>query len=138
MRRDGTAYPQAAARDGVRLDAARTRKERKYPELLHTRRCKLVVCAMKVGALVRESLVFLLFVAKAKARGVPAALQKSTEYCYLRRWSTMLAVSAQTAFAASLLGEATGKTPAHADVQPALGEVLCDRGVPTEGPSRLV
>ena len=139
VRRDGTAYPQAAARDGVRLDAARTRKERKYPELLHTRRCKLVVCAMEVGGRwSEEAWSFLSLLAKAKARGVPAALQKSTEYCYLRRWSTMLAVSAQTAFAASLLGEATGKTPAHADVLPALGEVLCDRGVPAEGPSRLV
>ena len=139
VRRDGSAYPRAAVRDGVRLEAARARKEKKYLELLATRRCKLVVCAMEVGGRwSEEAWTLLTLLAKAKARGVPAALQRSTEYCFLRRWSTMLAVSAQTAFAASLLGEATGKTPAHADVLPELGDVLCDRELPAEGPSRLL
>ena len=40
LRRDGTAYPRAAATDGVRLEAARQRKENKYPELLNSRRCR--------------------------------------------------------------------------------------------------
>ena len=48
VQRDGTAYPRTAAEDGIRLEIARTRKERKYPELLNTRRCRLVVTAMEV------------------------------------------------------------------------------------------
>ena len=49
VKADGTAQPQAARKDGVRLTEARKRKERKYPELLEAQRCKLVVAAMEVG-----------------------------------------------------------------------------------------
>ena len=39
---------------------------------------------------------------------------------------------------ASLLGEPSGKAPAPDDILPELGEVLQDREVPAEGPSRLL
>ena len=50
----------------------------------------------------------------------------------------MVAVAAQTAFAATLVGEPSGKTPAWNDLEPELGEVLCDREVVADGPSRLL
>ena len=45
----------------------------------------------------------------------------------------MIAVAAQSAFAASLLCEATGQTVPHDDWPPPLGELLCDRQVPDIG-----
>ena len=139
VRRNGTAYPRAAAEDGVRLTAARKRKEQKYPELLHTRRCKLVVVAMEVGGRwSEEAWAFLTLLAQAKARTAPKGQKRSTEYCLLRRWSGMIAVAAQTAYAGSLLEEGTGKNPLCDDVLPDWGEVLCDRAVAADGPSRLL
>ena len=46
-----------------------------------------------------------------------------------------MAVAAQTAFAATLVGEPSSKTQAWNDLEPALGEVLCDRLEAAEGPS---
>ena len=86
MRRDGTAYPRAAAEDGVRLEAARKRKEQRYPELLRTRRCRLVVTAMEIGGRwSEEAWTFLSMLAEASAKQGPKAMQRSTQYCLLRR-----------------------------------------------------
>ena len=138
LRRDGTAYPRAAATDGVRLEAARQRKENKYPELLNSRRCKLVMTVMEIGGRwSEEAWSFLEQLAKVKAKTVPVALRRSTEYCFLRRWSQMLGVAAQSAFAATLLGEPAGRIQAWNDQAPDLGEALRDRETPAEGPSRL-
>ena len=73
VRRDGTAYPRAAAENGVRLEAARKRKEDKYPELLNTRRCKLVVTAMEIGGRwSREAWTVLALLTEAKAQQASA------------------------------------------------------------------
>ena len=139
MRRDGTAHPRAAAENGVRLEAARRRKEAKYPELLDTRRCRLVVTAMEIGGRwSEEAWTFLTLLAETKAKTGPKLLEKSTHYCLLRRWSQMVAVAAQSAFAASLLGESSGKTPPCNDFLSNWGEVLCDKEEPAEGVSRLL
>ena len=123
----------------MRLEVARTRKEQKYPELLDNRRCKLVVVAMEIGGRwSEEAWSFLQLLAGTKARTALTQLKRSTEYCSLRRWSGMIAVAAQTAYAGSLLGESTGKNPLHDDVLPDWGDVLCDREVATEGPGRLL
>ena len=138
VRSNGLAYPRAAVENGVRLEAARRRKVNKYPELLHSRRCRLVVAAMEIGGRwSEEAWTFLALLAKVKAETAPAALRRSTEFCFLRRWSTMIAVAAQTAYAASLLGEPAGKAPAPNDQLPELGEALEDRCVPAEGVSKL-
>ena len=138
VRRDGTPYPHAAGEDGVRLEAARTRKEAKYPELRRHRRCRLVVTAMEIGGRWSEELwTFLQLLAQAKAQTVTPALRRSAEYTFLRRWAAMLAVAAQSAFAATLVGEPSAKMQAWNDTMPDLGEVLHDREVPAEGPSRL-
>ena len=66
---NGCAQPQAVEKDGARLEVARTRKERKYPELLNAPRCKLVVAAMEVGGRwSEEAWTFLELLAHAKAR----------------------------------------------------------------------
>ena len=139
LRRDGTAYPRTAAENGVRLDEARRWKERKYPELLHSRRCRLVVTAVEIGGRwSEEAWTFLTSLAEAKSQTAPTVLQRSTQYCLLRRWSQMLAVAVQSAFASTLLGESASKMPLHNCETPEWGEMLCDREVTTEGPSRLL
>ena len=139
VKRDCAPQPKAAVEDGVCLAAARWRKETKYFELLRNRRCRLVVVAHEVGGRwSEEAWTFLTLLARVKAHTAPAALRRSTEYCFLRRWAGMVAVAAQTAFAATLVGEPSGKTPAWHDLEPELGEVLCDREVVADGPSRLL
>ena len=64
-------------------------------------------------------------------------MRRSTEYCLLRRWTSMLAVAAQAAFAGTLLGEAPGKQELADTWGLEWGE-LHDRAVPAEGPSRLL
>ena len=139
VRRDGTAYPRTAAENGVRLEAARRRKELKYPELLDQRRSKLVVAALEIGGQwFEEAWTFFTLLAQAKARSAPGVMRRSTTYTLLRRWSTMLAVAAQSAYASSLLGESSAQMGPHDDLLPEWGDLLQDREVPTEGPSRLV
>ena len=71
----GQPRARAAAEDGVALEAARRRKEAKYWEFLHSRRCHLVVAAMEVGGRWNEeSYDFLVQLAYNKAQTVPAAL----------------------------------------------------------------
>ena len=83
VRRNGTPYPHAAEEDGVRLDAARARKEAKYPELRRNRRCRLVVTAMEVGGRwSEESWTFLRLLAEAKAQTVTPALRRSAAVSY--------------------------------------------------------
>ena len=84
-----------------------------------------------------EAWTFLAFLARAKAETAPQALRKSVEFCFLRRWSTMVAVAAQTGYAASLLGEPAGKASTPNDELPELGEALQDRDLAAEGLSGL-
>ena len=84
-----------------------------------------------------EAWTFLTLLAEAKARTAPGAMRRSTACLLLRRWSGMLAVAAQSAYAASLLGESSGQMVPHDDVLPDWGDLLQDREVPAEGPSRL-
>ena len=84
--------------------AARKKREQTYPELLEARRCRLVVLAFEVGGRWSdESLDFVRRLARAKARSQPEWLRASAAQAYVHRWSGMLAVAAQRAFAASLL-----------------------------------
>ena len=46
---DGEPHPRTANEDGVAADGARRDKEDQYPELLHARRCSLVVVALENG-----------------------------------------------------------------------------------------
>ena len=69
MHCDGTPHDGAANRDGVVLEAARRRKERRYPELVGPRsRARLVVFAVEVGRWSTETMSFLAQLAKARSR----------------------------------------------------------------------
>ena len=99
----------------------------------------VAIVEVEVGVVaMREAWTFLSLLARVKAETAPTALRRSTEFCFLRRWVGFVAVAAQTAFAATLVGELSSKTQAWNDLEPALGEVLCDRLEAAEGPSRLL
>ena len=106
---------------GAALQDARKSKERTYPELLRSRRCRLVVLAIETGGRWSpEATTFLRLLAQTKARAVPNLLRKAVEASLLSRWSAILTHAAQHAFAASLLAldcagtsSTDGDTPLH-------------------------
>ena len=124
VRRNGTPQPGADTEDGVQLQTARRRKELRYRELVQSRRCRLVVLALKVGGRWSDDAVsFVRLLAKAKARTVPQLLRSSARGAFFHRWSGILAVAAQRALAATLLelpvdcaGAVDGDLPALDDV----------------------
>ena len=105
VRRDGRPRRHGDSRPGVALQtAARKKREQTCPELLAARRCRLVVLGFEVGGRwSSESLEFVRRLARAKARSQPDWLRASAAQAYAYRWSGMLAVASQRAFAASLL-----------------------------------
>jgi hypothetical protein len=103
---NGTPASGAAATDGVAISCAEQRKRRRHPELVGSQVAKLVVVACETGGRwSKESADFVQQLAAAKARSAPAAIQASAACGWHRRWSGMLAVAAQTALAATLLGD---------------------------------
>ena len=110
-----------------------------YPELVAARRCQLLVLGVEVGGRIgQEALGFVRQLVNAKARGVPARLCAAARQAHIHRWTGMLAVAAQRAFAMSLLE----LPPATADecdgAEPPLAEVLVDaRAIEPIVPSRL-
>ena len=72
-----------------------------------------------------ESLTFLRLLARAKARRQPEWLRACTAQAYCYRWSALLAVAAQKAFAATLLELPPGAACFDGDPPPA-NEVLAD------------
>ena len=125
-----TGEPQAGAdaRPALALDQAAQRKRRHtYPELERARRCRLVVFGVEVGGRwSREAAQFVRLLARARAAAAPAALRVTARGAWVQRWSGILSVAAQRAFATSLLelplhGECQGGSP-----EPELHEVLAD------------
>lgn len=118
---------------GAALRAARRAKERAYPELVRSHRCKLVVLALEVGGRwSAEAAEFLSLLAKTKARAVPASLRQACTSAYLARWSALLASAAMQAFAASLLSLPSTHLCSDGD-PPTLSELLAQN--PPEPPS---
>eukprot|EP00973_Karenia_brevis_P023307 3208453-Karenia_brevis.AAC.1 len=104
VRANGSAQPQTDRTDGAWLQEARRRKETAYPELVHSRRCKLVVLAIEVGGRwSAEAQRFVRMLAEAKSRSSPPLLRKAAAHAYYRRWTAMMSICAQRAFAKSLL-----------------------------------
>ena len=86
----------------VALLDARCQKERTYPELLRSSRCRLVVLGVEVGGRwSSETADFLRQPARAKAKDTPATLHVAYQ-ATLDRWSGFLTAAAMQAFAASL------------------------------------
>ncbi|CAK0793570.1 unnamed protein product, partial [Prorocentrum cordatum] len=126
VRTDGTAQPRAADEDGVQLAVARGRKEATYPELIGSRRCRLVVLGLEVGGRwSEEALTFVRLLARTRARSAPQRLRASARAAYLHRWTGLAAVAAQRAFAATLL-ELPPHTLAVDGDKPHLADLLAD------------
>ena len=104
IRRNGQPHPRADEADGRRLATARRKKEDKYAELLRSCRCRLVLLGMEVGGRwSEEALRFIRLLAKAKSRAYPQLLRASARAAWASRWTGLLAVAAQRAFARTLL-----------------------------------
>ncbi len=126
--RIGEAQPGADTQPGQALAGAARRKRRQtYPELVRARRCRLVVVGVEVGGrFSTEAATWLRLLARHRASAAPAAMQPAARSAWVARWSGLLAVAAQSAFAASLL-----KLPPAGECNvggeaPELHEVLAD------------
>ena len=125
LRADGAPRPQADQVPGLALRDARRKKRRQTcRELRRARRFRLVVLGFEVGGRWHEESVdFVRRLARAGALQAPAYLQRATAQSFAHRWSALLAVAAQRAFASSLLelplqGEVNldGESPAQSDL----------------------
>ncbi|OLP76330.1 132 kDa protein [Symbiodinium microadriaticum] len=125
---DGSPQPAADAQPGVSLARAAQRKRRHtYPELLRARRCRLVVFGLETGGRwSEEAATFLRLLAQARAGSAPAAVRRATPAAWVHRWSGILSVAAQQAFAASLLELPPAAELGAAGDPPALHELLAD------------
>ena len=104
LTRAGEPHRNAADVDGAVLVDARRDKEAKYPELVASRRCKLVVVGVETGGRWSEEAVdFVRQLSIAKAEEVPCFMRRSVSLSWERRWTRMLSVVCATAFAASLV-----------------------------------
>ncbi len=89
---------------GAALQDAGKNKERTCPELLHHRKCRLVVVGSEVE--VRwstEASSFIRMLAKARARSSPPSLQAATTSVLVSCWSALRTHAVTTSFAHSLL-----------------------------------
>ena len=106
LTRSGERRSRGGTYAGAALQDARRNNERTYPELLHNRRCRLVVLGIEVGGRwSNEASSFIRMLAKARARSSPPSLQAATTSALVSRWSALLTHAAATSFAASLLFE---------------------------------
>ena len=122
---NGAPVRGAAATDGVALAAAEARKEVRYPELCNNPAAQLVVLACETGGRWSEQAAeFVMALARAKARAAPAALSATAVLCWHRRWCGMMAVAAQAALAATLLGSEPWAAAGRDGYVPGLDQVL--------------
>ena len=84
--RTGEAQPRAAATEVV-LTQARVDQETKYPEILTSDRCHLVVVAIETGRWSDEAADLMWQLAQAKSREVPAFMNCSVALAWERRGS---------------------------------------------------
>eukprot|EP00438_Fugacium_kawagutii_P004219 Skav215951 [mRNA] locus=scaffold226:829609:829965:+ [translate_table: standard] len=105
LTRDGHARLDAATSPGDALHRATPRKRTvTYPEFVGNQRCRLVVVALETGGRWGPEAVDLIrALARAKARGSPPCLRQAATSACIRRWSAIIAVASQRAFAASYL-----------------------------------
>ena len=100
----GEPHSNTADVDGAALMVAREDKERIYPELTMSGRCRLVVVAIETGGRwSTEAVDFVRQLSFAKAWEAPSFMQFSTALAWERRWTRMLSTVCSLSFAASLV-----------------------------------
>ena len=125
---DGAPRCGSDAHDGAVLLAARRRKHSKYAVLLRSRRCHFLVGAMETGGRWCSELADAVrHMAKHKAESAPAMLRRGAALAWERRWTAMLAIAAQSPFAASLVEEDM-LVHCEGSEEPTLGQLFADRG----------
>ena len=88
LTRDGQPRRRAGRFAGAALQDARRRKERTYPELIGSRRCRLVVVGIETGGRwSEEASMFVKLLAQAKARQTPPLLETSLAAALISRWA---------------------------------------------------
>ena len=94
-----------ARRAGRTLGAApfEARKERVYPELLRSNRCRLVLALEAGGRWSNEAASFIRVFARPHSREAAPALRPAGVAALVARWSALLSFAAQFSFAESLL-----------------------------------
>ena len=121
----------------MKLADARRRKNTRYPELLGASRCRLVVLAHEAGdRWSEEACEFVDLLAHAAACSAPPLLRGSAWMGWLRRWTALVYVTAQSALAATLLTGDAGGLDGLDGPLPELHTVL-DRGGEMPAWSRL-
>ena len=90
LTRDGEPQPHAADEDGAVLVQARHDKEKTYPELVASERCRLVVIETR-GRWSEEAVNVLHQLAVARAREVPVYLSHQVAMAWELRWTRTLA-----------------------------------------------
>ena len=127
LTRCGEAHPRADVQPGCAVVAAARRKRcQTYPELGRARRCRLIFVGIETGGRFgTEAVQLLRLLASHRADSVPAHLRPAAITSWVARWSGLLAVAAQRAYAATLL-----ELPPAAELgegpMPDLHEVLAD------------
>ena len=122
---EGVAKPRCATENGASLERARTRRERRCPELVGAEgRARLVVFLGEVGGRFSEEAAhFLRSLASAKVRGMSKLVKRRVHAALMRRWCSMLGCTAARSYALSLLD----RVPAGADgPTPSIHEVMRD------------
>lgn len=137
---DCTGWPKYGADrdDGAALAAARRRKCHRYPELANSERGVLVVLGCEVGGRwADEAWSLLQQLAFSKCHSAPALLRRSARLAWLRRWSCMVAVAAQSAFASKLVMPCALAASAPDGFEPELAQVFDeDRSLQSPAVSR--
>ena len=91
--------------DGAGAREAEHRKRVKYPELAVSADAHLQVLALETGGRwSQEAAAFVVDLAWAKAESAPKLLRVAAAHAWRARWTAILAVAAQAALAATLLG----------------------------------
>ena len=120
--------PGADVHPGRALDrAARRKKHHTYREFVQAQRCRLLVVGVKVeGRFGAEAATWLRLLARHRASAAPAATRPAAQSAWVARWSGLLAVTAQNAFAASLLELPLAGERNVGGMTPDLRDVLAD------------
>ena len=100
---DVTLRSALGATDGAVLTQARVDKETKYPEILTSGRCHLVVAIETGGRWSDEAADLVWQLAQAKSREVPAFMNRSVALAWERRWTKMMSTVCAVSFAASIM-----------------------------------
>ena len=124
---------------GAALLAARRAKERTYPELCRSSRCRLTVLAIEVGGRwSAEAATFVRQLARCEASSTPPPSRAAAISAFTLRWSALLSFAAARSFAASLLSlPLTGTANVDGELPP-LSDMLADSASLPPLASRLV